>query len=52
MDLWTGDVESSRNSSCELFDWEAQAASQEFGGYWMFTRISLPVAGAMGDMAS
>ena len=50
VDLWTSDVESSRNFYCELFDWEAQAASQEFGGYWMFTRDGLPGAGAMGDM--
>jgi predicted enzyme related to lactoylglutathione lyase len=33
-----------------LFSWEAQEPSPEFGGYFMFTRNGVPVAGGMGDM--
>src|ERR1700678_3408612 len=49
-DLWTSDVEGSRRFYSELFGWEAQEPSAEFGGYWMFTRDGVPTAGAMGDM--
>jgi predicted enzyme related to lactoylglutathione lyase len=49
-DLWTSDVDGSRRFYCELFGWEAQEPSPEFGGYFMFTRDGLPVAGGMGDM--
>lgn len=49
-DLWTSDVEASRGFYSELFGWEAQAPSPEFGGYFMFTRDGAPVAGGMGDM--
>ena len=49
-DLWTSDVEGSRTFYSELFGWEAQEPSPEFGGYFMFTRDGVPVAGAMGDM--
>jgi uncharacterized protein len=49
-DLWTSDVEGSRRFYSELFGWEAQEPSPEFGGYWMFTRDGVPTAGAMGDM--
>src|SRR5580693_9093295 len=49
-DLWTSDVEGSRKFYSELFGWEAQEPSPEFGGYFMFTRDGVPVAGAMGDM--
>ncbi len=49
-DLWTSDVEGSRTFYSELFGWEAQEPSPEFGGYFMFTRQGVPVAGAMGDM--
>jgi uncharacterized protein len=49
-DLWTSDVEGSRKFYSELFGWEAQAPSPEFGGYFMFTRAGVPVAGGMGDM--
>jgi hypothetical protein len=50
VDLWTSDVEGGRRFYSELFGWEAQAPSPEFGGYFMFTRDGVPVAGAMGDM--
>jgi predicted enzyme related to lactoylglutathione lyase len=49
-DLWTSDVEGSRRFYGELFGWEAQEPSEEFGGYFMFTRDGIPVAGGMGDM--
>jgi predicted enzyme related to lactoylglutathione lyase len=49
-DLWTSDVEGSRAFYAELFGWEAQEPSPEFGGYFMFTRQGVPVAGGMGDM--
>ena len=49
-DLWTSDVEGSRRFYSELFGWEAQEPSPEFGGYFMFTRNGVPVAGGMGDM--
>jgi hypothetical protein len=50
VDLWTSDVEGSRRFYSELFGWEAQEPSPEFGGYFMFTRNGIPTAGAMGDM--
>jgi uncharacterized protein len=49
-DLWTSDVEGSRKFYAELFGWEAQEPSPEFGGYFMFTRSGAPTAGGMGDM--
>jgi predicted enzyme related to lactoylglutathione lyase len=49
-DLWTSDVDGSRAFYSELFGWEAQEPSPEFGGYFMFTRDGVPVAGGMGDM--
>jgi predicted enzyme related to lactoylglutathione lyase len=49
-DLWTSDVEGSRKFYSDLFGWEAQQPSPEFGGYFMFTRNGVPTAGAMGDM--
>src|ERR1700731_1650049 len=50
IDLWTSDVEGSRNFYSELFGWQAQEPSEEFGGYFMFTRQGVPIAGGMGDM--
>ncbi len=49
-DLFTSDVETSRRFYGELFGWEAGEAQAEFGGYFLFTREGIPVAGAMGDM--
>jgi predicted enzyme related to lactoylglutathione lyase len=43
-------VEGSRRFYADLFGWEAQEPSPEFGGYFMFTRQGVPVAGAMGGM--
>src|SRR5579875_3127952 len=50
VDLWTSDVDSSRRFYSELFGWEALEPSEEFGGYFMFNRDGVPVAGGMGDM--
>jgi uncharacterized protein len=50
VDLWTSNVEGSRAFYSALLGWEAQEPSPEFGGYFMFTRNGVPVAGAMGDM--
>jgi predicted enzyme related to lactoylglutathione lyase len=33
-----------------LFSWEALEPNPEFGGYFMFTRNGVPVAGGMGNM--
>jgi predicted enzyme related to lactoylglutathione lyase len=49
-DLWTTDVDGSRRFYSELFGWEAQEPSAEFGGYWMFHRDGVPIAGGMGSM--
>jgi len=49
-DLFTSDVEGSRKFYSDLFGWNAEAPSPEFGGYFMFTRNGAPVAGGMGDM--
>lgn len=49
-DLWTSDVEGSRRFYADLFGWEALPPSPEFGGYFMFSRDGVPVAGGMGPM--
>jgi predicted enzyme related to lactoylglutathione lyase len=49
-DLWTSDIAESRRFYSELFGWEAQEPSSEFGGYFMFTHDDSPIAGCMGDM--
>ena len=49
-DLWTSDVEGSRRFYSALFGWEALEPNPEFGGYFMFTRNGVDVAGCMGDM--
>jgi uncharacterized protein len=49
-DLWSSDVEGSRRFYGELFGWEAEEPDPAFGGYFLFNREGIPVAGAMGDM--
>lgn len=49
-DLWTTDVDGSRQFYSQLFGWEALEPSPEFGGYWMFNRDGAPTAGGMGSM--
>jgi predicted enzyme related to lactoylglutathione lyase len=48
--LWTSDVEGSRRFYAELFGWVAEQPSPNHGGYFMFTRDGVPIAGGMGDM--
>jgi predicted enzyme related to lactoylglutathione lyase len=50
IDLWTSDTDGSRSFYSELFGWEAQEPSAEFGGYFMFTLDGVPTAGCMGNM--
>lgn len=50
VDLWTSDVEGSRHFYAELFGWQAEEPNADYGGYFMFTRAGVPIAGAMGDM--
>ena len=47
IDLQTSDPDRARAFYTGLFGWEAGESSAEFGGYWMFTRDGVPVAGAM-----
>jgi predicted enzyme related to lactoylglutathione lyase len=50
VDLSTSDVDGSRRFYAELLGWEAQEPNPDFGGYFMFTREGVPVAGGYGDM--
>jgi uncharacterized protein len=50
IDLWTSDIEGSRRFYAEMFGLQAGEPSPDHGGYFMFTRAGVPVAGAMGDM--
>jgi len=47
IDLQTSDPDSARAFYAGLFGWEAGEGSPEFGGYWMFNRDGVPVAGGM-----
>jgi predicted enzyme related to lactoylglutathione lyase len=47
IDLQTSDPGAARRFYPELFGWTAEASSDEFGGYFMFTLDGVPVAGAM-----
>jgi predicted enzyme related to lactoylglutathione lyase len=47
LDLMTSDVERARAFYPAVFGWEALPGSDEFGGYFMFTRNGIPVAGGM-----
>jgi uncharacterized protein len=49
-DLWTSDIEGSQAFYSQLFGWEAQPPNPEFGGYFIFTRNNVDIAGGMGDM--
>lgn len=50
VDLWTSDAEGSRHFYSELFGWQAGEPNPDHGGYFMFTRAGVPVAGAKGDI--
>jgi len=47
VDLFTSDAAASRAFYTGLFGWEAEEPSDEFGGYFMFTRGGVPIAGGM-----
>jgi predicted enzyme related to lactoylglutathione lyase len=47
MDLLTSDEGRARAFYSELFGWTAGEGSEEFGGYFMFMRDGVPVAGCM-----
>lgn len=47
IDLMSTNVETARAFYAELFSWEAGEASGDFGGYFMFMRDGVPIAGAM-----
>ncbi len=47
IDINTSDVEATRTFYTGLLGWVAEEASREFGGYFMFTRDGVPVAGGM-----
>ena len=51
VDLMTTDTERAREFYSGLLGWTAQEASEEFGGYFMFTKDDQPIAGAMPDMS-
>ena len=50
VDLWTPDVKGSRAFYADLLGWEAAEPSAEFGGYFLFLRDDIPVAGGMGPV--
>ena len=50
LDLLTADEARARTFYTELFGWTAGEASPEFGGYFMFFKDGVPVAGAMPKM--
>jgi uncharacterized protein len=53
IDLLTSDKEASVAFYRELFGWNAEPPDEQFGGYFMFTKDGVPVAGAMtGDPAA
>ena len=47
IDLMTAEPKRARDFYLALFGWESGEASREFGGYWMFLREGVPIAGAM-----
>lgn len=47
IDLFTADADAAATFYCGLFGWEAGEASSDFGGYRMFLRDGVPVAGLM-----
>ena len=47
VDLMTSDVDGSRAFYSELFGWTAAEPTEEFGGYFNFSKDGVPVAGGM-----
>lgn len=48
-DLWTSDVVRAKSFYEALFGWEALGPDPDMGGYVLFLRDGMPVAGAMGQ---
>ena len=51
MDLLTSDTARAREFYAEVFGWTAGEAAEQFGGYFMFMRDGVPVAGCMPKVA-
>jgi hypothetical protein len=51
MDLLTSDTARARAFYAEVFGWTAGEAAEQFGGYFMFMRDGVPVAGGMPKVA-
>src|SRR5580698_311883 len=47
IELGTTDADAVRPFYSELFGWTAEEPSAEFGGYFMFTKGGVPIAGCM-----
>ncbi len=50
VDLMTSDVDRARDFYSQLFGWTSDDPSEEFSGYFMFSRDGVPVAGGMPAM--
>ena len=50
VDLMTSDHARARDFYAQLFGWRANEPSEEFGGYFMFEKDGVPVAGGMPSM--
>jgi predicted enzyme related to lactoylglutathione lyase len=50
VDLMTSDHARARDFYCQLFGWTANEPSEEFGGYFMFSKDGVPIAGGMPAM--
>jgi uncharacterized protein len=51
MDLLTSDTARARAFYADVFGWTAGEAAEQFGGYFMFMRDGVPVAGGMPKVA-
>ncbi len=50
VDLMTSDVDRARDFYGQLLGWTADEPSEEFGGYFLFSKDGIPVAGGMAAM--
>lgn len=50
VDLMTSDVDRARDFYGQLMGWTSDDPSEEFGGYFMFSKDGIPVAGGMPEM--
>jgi len=47
IEIFTSDPEQARTFYSELFGWKAEEPNAEFGGYWMFFKDGVEIAGGM-----